>query len=381
MDITTKIKRSKILYCIYYYIMSALINLYKIFLKADDKLILFVCYGGRHYSDSTRVIYEAMLKDNRFNGYTIYWAFRNPENYPLIPNKVNINSLKYFNIALRARCWVTNVIVERALNFKGINTYYVHTTHGVLCKLDGKDAIDSANFKSLSKTNKFDCCFASSEIEKYIYAGMFGIPVRNMYVIGMPKNDILVHHSKDYRNNLRNQLGIQDGKIAVLYAPTFREEANFKEVFDIDVNLWKNILGDDYVLLYRAHPVVSTRVKENDNFFIDVTNYEVVEDIMIASDVLVSDYSGIIFDYCIMEKPIFLWPYDYDKYDAIRGLYFDIRKELPYKEDQRDLLEMIKGYDLKQLVDEYIRPFKEKYETEYGNATQKALDLIYKNIK
>ena len=122
MDITTKIKRSKLLYYVYYYVMSGLVNLYKLFLKPDGKLMLFVCYGGRHYSDSTRVIYEAMLKDERFKDYIIYWAFKNPEKYPFIPNTVNVNSLKYFNIALRARVWVTNVIVERALNFKGINT-------------------------------------------------------------------------------------------------------------------------------------------------------------------------------------------------------------------------------------------------------------------
>lgn len=380
MDVTTKIKRSRTLYCIYYYTMSALVNLYKLFLKPDNKLILFVCYGGRHYSDSTRVIYEAMMKDQRFKDYTIYWAFRKPEKYSFIPNRVNINSLKYFNIALRARCWVTNVIVERALNFKGINTYYVHTTHGVLCKLDGKDAIESSNFKSLSKINRFDCCFASSEMEKYIYAGMFGIPVSKMHVIGMPKNDILVHHKEDYRNLLRQKLGIPKNKIAILYAPTFREEANFKEVFDVDVKLWKEILGEEYVLLYRAHPVVNFMEKTNDDFFIDVTNYEVVEDIMIASDILVSDYSGIIFDYCIMDKPIFLWPYDYEKYNTIRGLYFDIRKELPWKNSQSDLVQMIKNSDLSRVIEEYVKPFKAKYETEYGHATEMALNLIYTNI-
>ena len=167
----------------------------------------------------------------------------------------------------------------------------------------------------------------------------------------------------------------------ILYAPTFREEANFKEVFDVDVNLWKQNLGDDYVLLYRAHPVISSDTKQNNDFFIDVTNYEVVEDIMIASDLLVSDYSGIIFDYCIMDKPIFLWPYDYDKYNAIRGLYFDIRKELLYKEDQGELTKVIKEADFKKVVEEYVIPFKNKYETEYGNATSKALDLIYNNIQ
>lgn len=380
MDITTKIKRSKILYFIYFYTMSTLVNLYKLFLKADNKLILFVCYGGRHYSDSTRVIYEAMIKDDRFKGYTMYWAFKNTEKYPFIPNRININSIKYFTIALKARCWITNVIVERALDFKGINTYYFHTTHGVLCKLDGKDSLESKNFKPLTKDNKFDCCLASSEIEKYVYGGMFGIPVNKIAVIGMPKNDILVHHTPEFRKSIREKLGIPENKKAILYAPTFREEANFKEVFDVDVELWKSILGAEYVLLYRAHPVVASDNRPNDSFFIDVTNYEVVEDIMIAADILVSDYSGIIFDYCIMNKPIFLWPYDYEKYNRVRGLYFDIRKELPWKENQGDLVKMIKGSDLEMVVKDYVIPFKNKYETEYGNATHRSLDIIYENI-
>lgn len=366
---------------VYYYVMSFMVNVYKLFLRADNKLILFVCYGGRHYSDSTRVIYEAMLDDSRFADYKIYWAFTHPENYPFIPHKVNINSVKYFNIALRARCWVSNVIVERALNFKGIHTFYFHTTHGILCKLDGKDSIDSQNFKTLSREHKWDCCLASSEFEKYVYAGMFGIPIGRMKVIGMPKNDILVNHTKQYRESLRKKLGIADGKIAILYAPTFREEANFNEVFDVDVKLWHKILGPDYVLLYRAHPVVSTSDKQNNDFFIDVTHYEVVEDIMIAADILVSDYSGIIFDYCIMEKPIFLWPYDYDKYNKIRGLYFDIRKELPSKENQTELLYMIRESDYSEIVSKYVVPFKNKYETEYGNATKQSLDIIYENIQ
>lgn len=380
MDLTTRIKRSKSLYFIYYYVMSALVNIYKIFLMADNKIILFVCYGGRHYSDSTRVIYEAMIKDKRFDSFKMYWAFTNPDKYPFIPNRININSIKYFNIALRARCWITNVIVERALNFKGIHTYYFHTTHGVLCKLDGKDALESMNFKPLSKENKFDCCLASSEYEKFVYAGMFGIPVNKMKVIGMPKNDILVHYSNSYRDKLRNKLGIPIGKKAILYAPTFREEANFKEVFDVDVNLWKEKLGNDYVLLYRAHPVVSSKNKIDDGFFIDATNYEMVEDIMIASDILVSDYSGIIFDYCIMGKPIYLWTYDYDTYNANRGLYFDIRTELPYHESQEGLLQLIKDSNQDYIVNNYVIPFRNKYETEYGNATSKCLDLIYDNI-
>ena len=380
MDIKTFIKRNAWAYTLYFYVLSTVIKIYKLFLRADDKLILFVCYGGRHYSDSTKVIYEAMLKDERFKDYKIVWAFTQPEKYGFIPNRVNINSLKYIRIALEARCWVTNVIVERALDFTGINTYYFHTTHGVLVKLDGFDAKEKKNFKSLAPC-RFDCCLAQSEYEKKTLMSMLGLKSEVVKILGFPKNDILVNHSEQYRSDIRKKLGVPENKRAVLYAPTFREEDDFKERFDINIELWKEILGEDYILLYRAHPVVSSSKKENDSFFIDTTQYDVVEDIMIAADILVSDYSGIIFDYSLMLKPIFLWPYDYDKYNKIRGLYFDIRKELPWKESENDLLTMIKNADLKKNVDQYVLPFRNKYASEYGNGTKNSLDEIYKNIK
>lgn len=380
MNIKTFLKRNRIAYSAYYYIASFLINFYKLFVHTDNHLILFVCYGGRHYSDSTRVIYEAMLKDERFKDYKIVWAFTAPEKYPFIPYKINIDSFEYIKTALKARCWVTNVIVERALNFTGKHTYYFHTTHGVLCKLDGLDAKDSKNFKSLAKCH-FDCCTVQSEIERKVYAGMMGISMDKVKVVGVAKNDILVHHTPEYRNSIRKKIGIPDGKKAVLYAPTFREEDNFMERFDVNVELWQKALGEEYVLLYRAHPVVESVKKKNSDFFIDVTQYEVVEDIMIAADVLISDYSGIIFDYCVMEKPIFLWTYDYDSYNRIRGLYFDIRKELPAKADERELLEMIKETNLESNVLQYVIPFKHKYATKYGNGTINALDIIYQNVK
>lgn len=380
MNIKTFLKRNRIAYYLYYYVTSFLINVYKRFLTPDKDLILFVSYGGRHCSDSPRVIYESMLKDNRFKNKKIVWAFTNPEKYTEIPNKINIDSLQYIKTALKSRCWITNVIIERALNFSGIHTYYFHTTHGVLCKLDGLDAKNSKNFKTLSKI-KFDCCTVQSEIERRIYAGMLGISQDVVKVVGVAKNDILVNYTPEYREELRDRLGIPKDKKAILYAPTFREEDNFMERFDVNVELWKQILGEEYVLLYRAHPVVSASSKADDDFFIDTTSYEMVEDIMIASDILVSDYSGIIFDYCVMNKPIFLWTYDYDNYNRIRGLYFDIRQELPFAEDEKELLNMIKMADLGQNVSEWVNPFKKKFATEYGNGVKNALNLIYNNIK
>ena len=70
-----------------------------------------------------------------------------------------------------------------------------------------------------------------------------------------------------------------------------------------------------------------------------------------------------------------------DKYNEIRGLYFDIRKELPWKESEKDLLEMVKNADLKENINNYVIPFRSRYATEYGNGTKNSLNEIYENIK
>lgn len=371
------VKGNRIIYSIYYYVMSLFVNIIKIFVKTDNKLILFVSYGGRHYSDSPRVIYEAMLKDSRFDEYKLVWAFVRPQEFDL-PNKIKIDTLKYYITALKARCWVTNVMVERALNFEGKNTYYFFTTHGILVKCDGPD-LKQYKFSSKAKM-KYDCCLSQSEFEKKIEMRMFGLSEDKIKIVGYPKDDIFVNYTEEYRQVLRKKLNIPDNKKAILYAPTFREDLDLREAFEMNIEKWRNELSDDYVLLYRAHPVVAANEKKNDEFFHDETGYEVVEDLMIASDILVSDYSGIIFDYCIMHKPIYLWTYDYEEYQERRGLYFDIRKELPGSGVEAEVIEMIRTHDWSDKLDSVIA-FQEKYETVYGNGTTNSLDLINQNIK
>lgn len=370
------IKGHKWIYTIYYYVMSLFVNILKLFVKTDNKLILFVSYGGRHYSDSPRVIYEAMLKDNRFKDYKLVWAFADPNKYN-ISGSIKIDTLKYYKTALAARCWVTNVMIERALNFSGKKTYYFFTTHGILVKCDGPDL---KQYKFSSKApHRYDCCLSQSEYEKKIEMRMFDLTEDKIKMVGYPKDDIFVNYTEEYRNEIRKKLGISEDKKIILYAPTFREDKDLQETFEMNIEKWRKGLSDKYVLLYRAHPVVSAENKKNDNFFYDMTDYEVVEDLMIVSDMLVSDYSGIIFDYCIMHKPIYLWTYDYDAYQERRGLYFDIRKELPGSGEESEVIKLIANHDWKKPMPE-VKAFQEKYETIYGKGTENSLNLIYENI-
>ena len=108
MGLKSLIKKYTFLYKSYYYLVKLVVAIIKCFVKRDDKLILFVSYGGRYYNDSPKCIYEAMLKDKRFSGYSFIWAFIKPDEYDIPTRKVNINSISYF---LTERKGVTKIHV------------------------------------------------------------------------------------------------------------------------------------------------------------------------------------------------------------------------------------------------------------------------------
>lgn len=372
------LKRHRFLYNIYYGVMSVFINLIKIFVKTDDKLILFVCFGGRRYADSPKAIYEFMLKDSRFSGYKLVWGFINPKDFPDIEQTVKIDTLNYYITSLKARCWVTNVLIERGLRYKGKHTFYLYTGHGSPIKKGGKDVNDKT-FNSSARSS-FDACLAQSEFEREIRSRALSIPQDEVYLTGAPTNDILANYNEEFKNSLREKIGINNKK-AILYAPTFREYRHIGtfDMPEVDFEKWHNLLGDDFVILYRAHPISNVTLKSEENWFIDVTQWRDIEPLMIASDILVSDYSGLITDYSIMHKPIYLWTYDYEQFEEARGLYFDVRNVLPFAEKEEILLSMIKdGYSQKQM--EMLDNFQKKYATIYGFSTQNAVNIIFKRI-
>ena len=120
------------------------------------------------------------------------------------------------------------------------------------------------------------------------------------------------------------------------------------------------------------------KIVDND-FIRDVSKYPKLEDLMIASDILISDYSSILFDYSIMDKPMICFCYDFEKYEQERGMYFDIRDYLDHVENEDDLLSLLLSIDTDKSVDKTIK-FRNRFVTEYGEATSKTLDIISKEL-
>lgn len=117
----------------------------------------------------------------------------------------------------------------------------------------------------------------------------------------------------------------------------------------------------------------------NDDFVCEVSNYPCMEDLMIISDMLISDYSSVFFDYSIMPKPMLAFCYDYDRYASERGMYFDIRERLPAADNEDELLALIKNGNTEEQVAK-TKAFQQKYVTAFGSATKHSLDVIAKEL-
>lgn len=382
------VKYVRWIYTLYFYLGSFALKVLKAFVRPDDKLILFISFGGRKFDDSPKAIYDEMIKDARYKDYRIVWAFNNPDAFD-VPRgeKVQCDTFAYFKTALKARVWISNSTVERGLDFKGKHTFYFDTWHGTPIKKMGSD-INASNKSFKGRGNwAVDYFTCQGEFDADVFGRVFRTVGRDkMHVIGLPRNDVYANYTKEYMLSLRKKMGIPADEKVILYAPTFREydktdSMEVKVSVPMQLETWRKELGEDYVLLFRAHYEVAKGLNiKDDDFVREMSGYPQLEDLMIVSDMLISDYSSIFFDYSIMPKPMLAFCYDYDKYASERGMYFDIREWLPSVDNENDLLALIKSGNVEEQIAK-TKAFQQKYVIAFGTATKQSLDVIAKELK
>lgn len=386
LAIINYVKYNRFIYNVYFIVGSAAIRLLGNFITRKRNRIIFSSFGGRKYDDSPRCIYEVMQKDSRFKNYEYIWALGNPDAFD-IPGaqKVKCDTFAYYKTLMSAAVWVTNSSMERGLSFKPKRIFNLNTWHGTAIKLMGCDiSKENTSFSSKGKENHNDVMLAQGQYDVDLFSRVFSIPRENFRVTGLPRNDELVYgNTEENRKRIRERLGIKDGVKIILYAPTFREYdkdagQNCKLSVPINLKKWENMLGNDYVLLMRAHYEVVKLMQIEDNDFVkNVSAYPNLNELMIVSDLLVSDYSSIFMDYSVQDKPMLCFAYDYDKYSSLRGMYFDIREKLGSNcEDEDQLIDAIHTLDIEKAV-ETTRKFRKQFVENSGNASNLSLDIIW----
>ncbi len=355
-----------------------------LFVRVDRTLILFCSYSGKFYNDSPRKIYEFMINDERCKDFQFVWALRNPDEV-LIPGeckRVRIDTWKYFVTALKAGVWVTNVNIERGLKFKRKQQFYLNTWHGTSVNWVGNAVAGRNDFK----WDYVDAFCYSGEYEKEFIKRDFLVTDEHLLPSGLPRNDDLYETDEKRIERIKHTLNIPLTKKVILYAPTWRESndngLSCNITPPIHIEKWKDYLGDQFILIFRTHHNTKQMLGISFNdFVIDGSDYPDVNDLLVIADFLITDYSCIMMDYCILGKPFIEFGYDYDDYSKTRGFYFDLDKEIPSHilRTEEEVLRYIVDSD----YDEECRKaelFRQKHVEYGGNATKMCVDAILSGI-
>ena len=204
---------------------------------------------------------------------------------------------------------------------------------------------------------------------------------------GYPRNDFLSNFNSSDVKSIKKNLGIPSKKKVILYAPTWRDdqhESGVGYVYESPVNFdyLKDELSNEYIILFRAHYFVanSFNFDKYKDFVYDVSNYSDINDLYVISDLLITDYSSVFFDYSILKRPIIFYMYDLDNYKSkLRDFYIDLH-ELPGEivQKEEDLVKVIEKSNNFRYNDKY-KKFNNKFTyLEDGKATERVVSEIFK---
>ncbi|MFM7504938.1 MAG: CDP-glycerol glycerophosphotransferase family protein [Candidatus Limnocylindrus sp.] len=203
--------------------------------------------------------------------------------------------------------------------------------------LEAEWGADQVFLKWVPIHSNYDLTLVSSASIAPIYAEAFGQPVERISAaFGIPRTDALLPSpQRDARERaVRERLGLHDGRTTVLYAPTFRgtdlKGAAAPEL--LDISALSRVLGSEYRLILRLHPFVKSAMRippEAGDFVVDASSEPDVNEVMLAGDILVSDYSSIIFEYALLNRPMAFLAPDLAAYERERGFFFDYRTGVP----------------------------------------------------
>lgn len=311
---------------------------YKImrFMPIQNKCILFFSYYGEHYSGSPKYISEYVNKNSKLK---TVWAFTKPENYSVCDSmKIKYNSFKFYYYLATASAIVTNY--RMPVFFKKRNKQkYIQTWHSSLrLKMIEKDAESTlpSNYVKMAKNDskQISVLLAGSKKSREIFERSFWYDGKILNT-GTPQCDLFFSNTNFYVKKIHEFYHIDNDVKIALYAPTFRKNNNL-DVYDLNYDelakKLKKRFGGEWIILLRLHPhLINANLNMNFNSAINATAYDDVQELLCASDLLISDYSAIMFDYMCLERPCFLYIPDYQEYISNdRKLYFDIN-ELPFE--------------------------------------------------
>lgn len=352
----------------------------------DPHLVVFDAFQYRHYSGSPKALYLALMQEEPYAAFHSVWVLRNPDalaDKPDLPRTriVRYDTPDYRRAMASARYIVTNSMMPPFWKIRRGQTL-IQTWHGTPLKRLGCDiATDCNKFDTVqemhhryrTQARQFSYLLSPSAFCSEKLASAFDLRALHKEKIlveeGYPRNDRLYTWTPEQAQAIRQRLGIPADKRVVLYAPTFRDNQQQGQEYvytpQVDFEQLVEAFGDEVVWLFRAHYFVSSRF-DFDRFsgrVLDVSGVEDINDLYIISDLLMTDYSSVFFDYANLRRPMLFYMYDREEYQhQLRDFYLDL-DELPgpIVQTQQELVPTLQGLLQSFTPDERYTAFCDRF--------------------
>ena len=368
-----------------------LFYLFRIF-PLQDKIV-FSSFYGENYEGNPKYISDYLLEKR--NDIKHVWINHTKRKFNLDPS---IKSVKWFSIKMiyemaTAKIWVDSHTKPIWIK-KRKKQLYIETWHGGLGmkKIEGDAGERFTNniIKNIKHNSNIANLFISNSTHLtniYKRAFWYEGPILEL---GFPKNDIFYAPKEkldEIRTKVLNKLNIPLDKKAVLYAPTFRNEQKL-DVYDMDFEkLKKNLdakFSEDFVVLFRLHPRMRSLSNDFGKLYkniIDASYYDDMQELIIATDIFITDYSSGIFDFASLRRPGFLYAKDIEDYEKERGLYFDLHDmPFPLAQNNEELEKNIMKFDYDKYKSDLEKFFTKMGLKDNENSVKKISDVIEKYI-
>ncbi len=395
------------------YLKSCIRFIYHIMVKVlpvRRKIIVFNSNVGRNYTGNPRALYEAMRADDRYKEYKKIWFFNREyikgETYKKYSKYIQSDSnsrivtyglLRYHYHMAVAGVWIFDGRQESYL-VKRKKVTYLQCWHGTPLKklaldmenLNMSEEKDITDYKNrfLKESAAWDMLISQNPFSTETFRRCFGFK-GDMFEEGYPRNDML-RKSKHEISALKETYSIPRDKKVILYAPTWRDDrsngdGSYKFVSELDFKAVYEKLNEEYIFIIKQHYLVRQKL-ECDKSFVKVFGADTdITELYLISDMLITDYSSVMFDYIILDKPMIFYMFDLESYrDTLRGFYFDILAEAPgpIVKNTEELIDAITEVAAKGTDKLSMLSFKSKYAPhDDGQAAKRILDRLYKTIR
>lgn len=260
---------------------------------------------------------------------------------------------------------------------KGNHQKWVSVWHGIPYKKMFA-ATQPPNHEDATKYgNAYDCMISSSPYYTNRFLRESMLYRKDIYELGSSRMDSMFNKSEEDIKLLKKKLNLPLDKKVILYAPTFRDEQLEKIGLPFNLANLLESISDEYVIAIKLHHFNNLIVdKKHSKKIINLEECENISEILLCSDILISDYSSLIFDYSVLKRPIILYQFDKESYSEKTGLYFDIDdfftpESIVYKEE--DLINIFKNNDFTNIKNTLAKTF---YPYEDGQSTKRIVEKI-----